>query len=166
MKIQIYSISQEGKRGDKESYTPNSSDIFNSQGLIEIYLLKNGYRPGIGTLQVQSQGFGRGVPYTHTPFSASHILIDSCIYFNPENDSSVLEVSLALDPERLEAIVREIMRESGLPEKKWNRSDFGLIEVSDGFPRNPDKICVRNITRIIKGKSVKIAATDIKAPCF
>jgi len=145
MKVQVYSVSQEGKRGDSEAYHPNYGDIIHSQGLVDLYLLSQNYRMGTGTVRVQPQGFGHGAPYSHTPFSARGILIDSCVYFCHENDSSILELSFAASPKLIKGLVREVTRKTSLPLKKWNFSDFGLIEVSNEFPRNPDKICVRDI---------------------
>ena len=145
MKVQIYSVSQEGKRGDSEAYHPNYGDIIRSQGLVDLYLLSQKYRMGTGTLRVQPQGFGHGAPYSHTPFSSRGILIDTCVYFCHENDSSILELSFAASPRIMKGLVKEVTLNISLPIKRWNCSDFGLIEVSNEFPRDPDKICARDI---------------------
>lgn len=152
MKIQIHSINQEGRRGDKEDYNPNSKDIYHAQTLIGLYLLSQEYLQGVGTLRVQAQGFGHSAPFVHMPYSSKQALIDSLVYFNPENDSSVLRVSFAVRPEKLESIVRKIKRRSELPADGWNQRDFGFIKVSNDFPRSSYKMCVKDIIDKIKNK--------------
>jgi hypothetical protein len=146
-------VSQDGKRVDSEVYRPNYRDIIHSQGLIDLYLLSLGYRMGTGTLRVQPQGFGHGAPYSHTPFSAKGVLIDTCVYFCHETDSSTLELSFVAAPKLLMGLVKEIIRNTPLPSKRWNSLDFGLIEVSSEFPRYPNKVCVRDIIERIKGSN-------------
>lgn len=131
MKITIHSINQKAKRDEYE--TPNSKDIYHAQNLIDNYLLSHGYEKGIETLTVKPQGFGHGAPRVHMPYSAKGVLIDSLVYFNPNDDSSVLEVCVAVQPDKLEAILFNIMMGSCLPMKKWNSYNLGLININDNF---------------------------------
>jgi len=150
MNIQIYSIRIEGKRTDAPDVVPNSKDIIHAQGVVNLHLLRKGYTQGVATTQIKKEGFGHGFPYMCFPYSGKQVQIDNTIYFNPKTNSGVLEVSFAIRPARLDILVEDIIENSGLPVDKWERDNYGKIIVSDEFPRDPWKVSVRDIMKMLR----------------
>jgi hypothetical protein len=151
MRVQIYSMTQEGIRGDSEFSFPTARDIINSQGLVDDYLLSVGFTQGIGSLIIKPQGWGHAFPYCHSRFFSTRILADTCVYFNPANNSGMLEVDFAIEPANLELIIEGVTKASNLPEQRWQFTNFGEIDVTHGFSigsNNP--VCVRDIIERIK----------------
>ena len=154
MIVQIYSMTKEGIRGDSEFCFPTARDIINSQGLVDDYLLSVGFRQGVGSLIVKPQGWGHPFPYCHSRFFSNRILADTCVYFNPTNNSGILEVDFAIEPANLELIIQGVTRAANLPKQKWQFGNFGLIDITHGFSIGSNKpVCVRDIITKIKQRA-------------